>query len=268
MTTYTTTTVTDWQRANTLKELEYQRDTKPAKPRPIADLVKTAVAAPPTSQELDRQERAKPGERVRIDQLDTSHPLVAAAVQMARDWARRKQDGYSEVSLILCGSNGCGKTHIALSILWSMCYTLDDGTTVSPIGRYFMSNDLLASLGNAPNEYGYVQPVRVSDVIGNAPIVVIDDIGSEQQIPFVGADAERQAAEREARLFRVIDYCYIYKISLILVSNKPLSVLKEILGKRSWSRLQEMAPLGFMLEMWEADGSDLPDWRVMTGGRS
>jgi DNA replication protein DnaC len=238
------------------------------RPRPISQLVNGAQTAPPTANEIDRQPaHARPGERVRLDQLDTGHPRIAAAVQMARDWGKRKQEGFSEASLVLCGSNGCGKTHIAMSVLWAMCYTLDDGTAVSPVGRYFLSNDLLSALGSAPNEYGYSQMVRVTDVIGNAPVVVIDDIGSEQQIPFIGKEPELQTAEREARLFRVIDYCYIYKISLVLVSNKPLADLKKILGPRSWSRLQEMAPAGFMMELWEADGRDLPDWRVKAGGR-
>ena len=97
-------------------------------------------------------------------------------------------------------------------------------------------------------------------IVGGLPMVVIDDVGSEQNIEYVGA--VNQAREVEHRFFKVVNYCYQRQVSLIITTNLTLEKLAEHVGKRAWSRLQEMAPAGFMIDL-----AGVPDYRRQKGGR-
>jgi len=190
-------------------------------------------------------------ERVTLATLDTGvHYEVKTAVSAAREWGKRKKDT-PEISLVLCGNYGTGKTHIAKSILWSICYTMDD-QPVAPVGKFFVANDLIQLLkaGNSPH-----------DLLGtDCPILVIDDVGSEQNIEFIRGDLQNK--ELEGRYFRVVDYCNQHNISLIITSNLLPSDLAGVMGGRAWSRLMSMAPKGFVVEMFGAS-----DYRVASSGR-
>jgi chromosomal replication initiation ATPase DnaA len=165
---------------------------------------------PPTAVKPVPEEVATGGrkvERVTLATLDTSQHEVKTAVKAARAWKTRKAE-FPKTSLVLCGNYGTGKTHIAKSILWSICYVVDD-KPVAPIGQFFMANDLiqLMKAGNSPRE-----------LLGlKCPILVIDDVGSEQNIEYIKAD--RQDKELEGRYLRVVDYCDEHGISIIVTSN-------------------------------------------------
>jgi len=206
------------------------------------------------------EEPLKPVERkdvpFRLDQLDTSHPSVRRAVDAAKAWQKRKYDpmGYPEASLVLCGSFGTGKTHIARAIYWCD-FATQDGQPTAPNGRFYEADTLIQS----------IEPGRGLDSLipFDIPILVIDDIGSEEPIYYAGSKSENQARAFQARYFKVINYCYARKISVIVTSNLSIDALAKRLGGRAWDRLCEMAPAGFMLEMGNA-----PSWRQKVGGRS
>lgn len=198
-----------------------------------------------------------------LGDLEITHPRVAQAIDAARAWQARRQDGTPEASLILCGPYGTGKTHIARAILWTIRYLPEemDGKPVAPCGRFFTANDLLDRLGTSrDNVTGITTVARASDVIGNVPLVVIDDAGSSQQFPFVAADAQED--ERHARWFKAIDYCYTYRIGVIMTTNLTPVALAAHLGGRSWDRLGEMAPRGFIVDM-----TGVASWRQKVSGR-
>lgn len=199
-------------------------------------------------------------ERASVTELDTRHPLVKAAVDMAYKWRDRMQAGDTGASMVLVGPYGTGKTHIARAVLWSICLTDDDGQRVAPAGRFYHASDLLLKLSPTRTDWGGTETPRPSEFIGTAPIVVIDDVGSEQAIPFI--KAEDQLAEIQARYFRVIDYCYTFNVAVIITSNLSLAQLKDHLGGRSWDRLSEMAPAGFMFDM-----TGVESWRRLQSGR-
>ena len=235
-----------------------------AAPKPIAALA-TAVLNATTNEPAPRvpaSEQAQSGrvvQRATLGDLQVTHNSLAQAIAMARRWAERKQGGHDDASLVLCGPYGTGKTHIARAILWSICYTVD-GQPVAPTGRLFHASDLLLKLSPTKTDWGGTEVPRPADFIGNIPILVIDDVGSEQAIPFVAKDD--QQAEIQARYFRVIDYCYQFNISLILTSNLSIPQLEQHLGGRSWDRLCEMAPKGFMYDL-----TGVPSWRQKESGR-
>ena len=205
--------------------------------------------------------------RVSLDTLDITNPQVAAAVKQARAWAERKRDGYMDASMVLAGPYGTGKTHIAKAILWSIVDEVPGHPdSASPAGRFYLANDLLLRLGAIQDKAtGMITPIRVSSLVGNAPIVVIDDVGGQQIIPFVaGPDQEH---DRHARYFRFIDYCYTDMVSVIITTNLSIDGLQDSdfarhIGGRAFDRLSEMAPKGFMLGL---DG--VPSWRIKQGGR-
>jgi hypothetical protein len=110
------------------------------------------------------------------------------------------------------------------------------------------------------NDYGMMDTPRPASFIGNAPMIVIDDVGTEQSIPFI--KAEEQAAEIQARYFRVIDYCYQWQITIVMTSNLSIKQLEKYLGPRNWDRLGQMAPAGFMIDL-----AGVSSWRQKESGR-
>ena len=212
---------------------------------------------------------------VSIADIDTRHhPKVAFAVKMAKAWAQRKRDGYEDASLILAGDNGTGKTHIARAIWWSIVQAVTDVSgellpdyQAQPVGRFYLSNDLIAQMGTTRDETtGTIVPASPSRVLGYPPMVVIDDVGAEQAIPFIGKDD--QLDEKQARLFKVIDYCYGRKISLIITTNLSLHGFQEFVGRRSWDRLTEMCPRLPNGDTFIVDMFGVPSYRLKSSGRA
>jgi DNA replication protein DnaC len=199
--------------------------------------------------------------------LDTSNTRVKTAVQAARAWAQRKRDGFPEASLVLSGPVGTGKTHIAQAILWSITDEPEGLPLLAvPAGKFWLANDLLLRLAPTQDpETGIIMTPRAGNLVGSAPLVVIDDVGGQQDIPYIGR--ERQEQEMHARWFSFINHCYTLRISVIMTTNLSLAgghecELARHLGARAWDRLCEMAPAGFMISL---DG--VPSWRVKSGGR-
>jgi DNA replication protein DnaC len=212
--------------------------------------------------------KARQLQRVSLNTLDTKHALVANAVQKAREWAARKNDGYEDASLILSGPNGVGKTHIARAIWWSRVYEVDDMEGYeTPIDKFIMAADLLLQLSPTRNDNGLDVIPRIADLIGENPaMVIVDDIGKEQSLPYIGKD--EQATERRARFFRFFDHCYSKAVSVIITTNLSLahgrdSQFSQYIGVASFDRLSEMAPAGFMVGL-----QGVPSWRVLKSGRA
>lgn len=224
---------------------------------------------------------ATPGnkpERVTLDQLDADyHPQVARAIQAARNWASRKIGGLERISLVLVASQvllpdgrpdpnrtgyGVGKTHIARAIQWASYFSLDDGTPIAPAGKFYAAHDLMELLGSGNTMRDLAPPFTDTSAgrVDGTPVLVIDDVGTEGTLPYVAAG--RQEAELHARYFEVINYCYRMKISVVVTANMKVDELAAHMGGRAWSRLQEMAPAGFIVDM-----TGVPDYRRKVGGR-
>jgi len=237
--------------------MDRRRNLPPA-PIAVAELV-TAVSEPAPAADIEEISPQAPP-RVTLAQLDRHHPLITQAIEMCYRWRDEKQNGRNYASIVLTGPYGSGKTHIALALLWSMALTLDSGEPVAPAGRFFKATDLLMKMNPTKTDYGSYDIPRPSDFIGYVPILVIDDIGTEQRLPFItGNDQDGEIA---ARYYRVIDYCYSKNISVIITCNTSLKELARIIGGRAWDRLQQMAPRGFMMDL-----AGVPSWRQMQSGR-
>lgn len=202
--------------------------------------------------------------RPTLTELVITHPLLSTAISGARQWQQRRREQAdaglpTRSSLVLVAAAGdapqqtgygCGKTHIARACLWSIAHLID-GEPIAPVGRFFTADQLIQRLDAG---------TPASAEIGHAPIIVIDDVGTEQQIPYV--PAARQVEERQARYFKAIDYCYVEGVSVIITANMRLHELPSHIGGRAWSRLLEMSPQGQIIDM-----TGVPDYRRAQGGR-
>lgn len=210
--------------------------------------------------------------RVTLNSLQVNHPKMRQAIKMARAWADRKRGGCNDASIILCGDNGVGKTHIALAIWWSISIRpLDgDGCPIpelpeQPISPFFLSNDLLAKLGNVRDaDTGITVPARAVDAIGYPPMIIIDDVGAEQKIPFVAADDQEE--ERHARFFKIINHCY-GNVSIVITTNLTGEQLAAHIGRRAADRLWQMAPRMAGGDSFIVDMFGVPSYRAKAGGR-
>lgn len=186
-----------------------------------------------------------------LAEMVETHPKLSEVIGRVRSWAERRRET-PDASLVLVGPNGTGKTHLARVALWSVAYVVD-GVPVAPVGKFFAARDLveLIGAGNSPR-----------DLIGTAPLVVIDDVGAEGVVQYVAAGAQER--EIQARYFAVLNYCYGNKAVIITASNNCGTVpqLADYLGPRSWDRLLEMAPAGYIVDM-----AGVPSYRRTKGGR-
>lgn len=232
-------------------------------------------------------EAAKAISPVTIRDIDMNHhPKVRDAVTAAYEWVERKKS-HPNASLVLVASQvkrpdgtadinrtgyGVGKTHIAKSIMWSQRVVTEEGDIVGHCGQFYLARNLIDRLREEPPEILAPKPNKLyscdtSYAIGTH-VVVIDDVGTEGVLPFVSK--ESQELERQARYFDFINYCYggidlwgnRTGISVVITANMTLDQLATHLGGRCWSRLLEMAPAGFMVDM-----TGVPDHRRQTSGR-
>lgn len=234
-------------------------------PAPIAAIL-TQAASPATPSDIAPVAAA--AAPALLADLDPDwHPLVEVAVQAARAWQNRRRAQIAagrkpNASLVLLSTAvpgditrtgyGCGKTHIARACLWSVAYVMD-GQPIAPAGKFFVAGDIINRLDGE---------THASNEVADASIVVVDDVGAEGFIPFVSQDEYKQALERHARYFKLVDYCYSSGVSLIITGNLSLDALAAHVGGRTWSRLLQMAPAGFMVNL-----SGVPDYRRKAGGR-
>lgn len=243
---------------------------------------------------IEEQDEITP---VSIKDLDTGwHPKVGEAVQAAYEWVERKRV-HPNASLVLVASQqykpdpddnsknprmipdenatgyGVGKTHIAESILWASSTRVVEGDRVGDVvshtGKFFKAKDLIGRLGKEQPRDLVRMPAEVypgSELYGTHALV-IDDVGTEGVIEYVSAVSQEK--ERQSRYFQIIDYCYggfisgrRNGISVIITANLTLDNLAAHIGGRAWSRLLEMAPSGFMVDL-----TGVPDYRRNLGGR-
>jgi hypothetical protein len=151
-----------------------------------------------------------------------------------------------------------------------------------PLGRFYKAADLLPQIGATVGDDGRTMPAPVDYFVGNAPIIVLDDLGATINLPYIQGGMQRE--EVQVRLFLFVEHCMnrtrierdwragkaevvADMPSLIITTNLDIgggddSELAQYVGERVWSRLMAMCPKGFMVNM-----RDVPDYRKRIGGR-
>ena len=120
--------------------------------------------------------------------------------------------------LLLVGSYGSGKTHLAASIANRL---MDDGVPVlfDTFGGHLNKLKLEFNGGRSV----YLEQMKTIDML------VLDDIGKEKQSEW-----------SQSIMFDVINYRYEHMLPMVMTTNLRNESLKEYLGGAVWSRLCEM----------------------------
>ena len=189
-----------------------------------------------------------------LGDLEITHPHLMGAIQTCRKWRTRRQN-VPNASLVLIGPCGTGKTTILETLMWAELniIILDDGETIfqGREGMVFNANNALQRLG------GDTHPMSI---FGRRKIIGIDDVGRGDPLKFV--PKESQETSRHFRYQKIFDYAYRAGVSLVLAVNIPPNELKAEIGDAAHSRLDEMAPKGYIYDMGK-----VPSYRKIRSGR-
>lgn len=138
------------------------------------------------------------------------------AYEIAKDYAEQYPviDG-----LLINGTCGTGKTHLAVAILHAI---LDKGYP----GLFVTVPDLLAEIRKSYNTDHDSDKIKK---IMAAKFLVLDDLGAEKTTDWV-----------QEQLYMIINYRYEYELPTIITSNLDIGQLAQKVGERTTSRLLEM----------------------------
>lgn len=150
-----------------------------------------------------------PKARHAISQLEQDS--LAAAKSACEEFAHKRQ-GW----ILLEGTYGCGKTHLAAAIA---NHAVEEGVPT----LFITVPDLLDSLRFAYNSPETTFEQRFED-IRNAPLLVMDDFGTQNATPWA-----------QEKLFQIINYRYINALPTVITTNLILDEIES----RIRSRLQD-----------------------------
>jgi len=134
---------------------------------------------------------------------------LRAAYDTARDYAQNPQ-GW----LLIQGSYGSGKTHLAIAIA---NYRLEHGESA----LFMTVPDLLDHLRSA---YGPTSETEYDDLferVRNTPLLVLDDLGVESSTPWV-----------QEKLFQLFNHRYLHKLCTVITTNVELNQLDPRIRSR------------------------------------
>lgn len=146
--------------------------------------------------------------------------------QKALAAARRYVDNFEEAMLngsclLLCGTPGTGKTHLAIGIAHE----------VMARGHQAVFVKLMRAIDNVKETYSRDSKVTKAQVIREyvePDLLIFDEAGMQR-----GTDEEK------AIIFEIIDGRYEQSKPTIMTSNLAAKALEEIIGERSFDRLRE-----------------------------
>ncbi|HYO87667.1 MAG TPA: ATP-binding protein [Candidatus Limnocylindrales bacterium] len=172
---------------------------------------------------------------------------LETALQLARDFASQP-DGW----LLLEGTYGCGKTHLAAAVGNTR---LDYEESV----LFITTPDLLDHLRNTfgpSSEVGYDE---MFDRLRNAPLLILDDLG-----------VENPSAWAQEKLFQLLNHRYARHMATVITTNADINVLdprirSRLLDEGVIRRVRISAPdYRTPVQSQEGDISDLSLYRDMT----
>ena len=144
-------------------------------------------------------------------------------LEKCQDYAENFDTHYADGRcLILSGTVGTGKTHLAIAILKDAVE--NQGYT----GKYWTVNGLLQVIRSSyEKDSGFSE----SDVIASVTdthLLVLDEVGATKQSEF-----------EMATLFNIINSRYEWKLPTIIISNLGPKQIGEAIGERCFDRLRE-----------------------------
>jgi DNA replication protein DnaC len=146
---------------------------------------------------------------------------LAQAKALCQEFARSPQ-GW----LVLCGPYGCGKSHLAYAVAGAYLRARH-GVYVSTVP------DLLDALRRSFDAKNGEEPFeRRFDLVRNAELLVLDDLGAQNDTPW--------AAEK---LYQILDHRYRRRLPLLVTTNVNLYAPQGRIEPRVLSRILDGANL-------------------------
>jgi DNA replication protein DnaC len=139
-------------------------------------------------------------------------PSQAASLQAALQSARAFAD-HPEGWLLLQGTYGCGKTHLAAAI---GNQRLEHGETVLFITSPDLLDHLRSAYDNKATPYD-----DLFERVRTAPLLILDDLG-----------VENPSAWAREKLFQLLNHRYSYHLPTVVTTNAPVDALDPRLRSR------------------------------------
>lgn len=156
------------------------------------------------------------------------------ALEITREYASRFWDEYvhNGRSLVLAGSVGTGKSHLALAIAQ---HVMKRGTVI-----YSDVMSIIRSIRNTWSRNSELTESQVFDMYtDDCTLLVIDEVG-----------VQRGTEDEQMLIFDIINRRYREEQPMILITNLGGEAFKSFLGERSFNRLEERA--AFVPFFWES----------------
>jgi DNA replication protein DnaC len=142
--------------------------------------------------------------------------VISAATEYLKDWEHKKLTGEG---ILIFGGTGSGKTHIAAAIANEVIHKC---STVVFVNVPDLLENMKISFKTGSTE-DIIKSLEESDLL------ILDDAGAEKWSEWV-----------ESTLYKIINNRYNNRKPLIITTNCNISELREKIGFRSWSRIQEI----------------------------
>lgn len=165
-------------------------------------------------EELHRLSALDPFRDKTFENFDPKVPGAADAYEAARHFARDPA-GW----LVLRGSYGCGKTHLAAAIA-------NHAVRSNAMVLFEVVPDLLDHLRSTFAPSSPVQYDELVESVRTSHLLVLDDLGTESSTPWA-----------QEKLYQIINYRYNYQFPTVITTNRRLEAIDE----RIQSRLGDQA---------------------------
>jgi len=192
---------------------------------------------------LGRAHIPKRYEHCSLESYETNFPSSNRSLGLAHLRARKFVDGYPletvGTGLLLTGSIGVGKTHLAVGILQAL--VTERGAT----GLFFDYRDLLKQVQNSYNNKVSATELEVLAPVFDAEVLVLDELGASKPTDWVWDTVAHILNTRyNDRRTTIITTNYA-NAGPLGTENGPRGVMREEtlgdrIGERMRSRLQEM----------------------------
>ena len=190
-------------------------------------------------EKLERYEKSGVPERYFNEALDTykiTNEMQATAAKAATNFLHAVKCGEFK-SLVLIGSAGTGKTHLACAII------REAG------GKYRTAPDIVEEMRRAKSFTANDTEADIIDYYAHVSLLVIDEIGRGIA-----------ATDEKYMLYQILNARYNTRKPTILISNHKKADFLQYIGVAAADRLVESA------EVWELNGESYrPELRAQNG---
>jgi DNA replication protein DnaC len=192
-----------------------------------------------TNRLLERAHIPKRYEHCSLESFDTHFPSSNRTLTAAHLRARRFVEGYpvetNGTGLLLTGSIGVGKTHLAVGILQAL--VTERGAT----GLFYDYRDLLKQVQNSYNKANSSTEMEILRPVFEAEVLVLDELGANKPTDWVWDTVAHILNTRyNDRRTTIITTNYANLAPLDPNARSREETLGDRIGERMRSRLQEM----------------------------